>query len=41
LLRAPAATTLAKISGVCAILGEGGLWNHLCGITRRKTSVTL
>jgi hypothetical protein len=26
---------------VCAILGEGGLWNHLCGITRRKTSVTL
>jgi hypothetical protein len=26
---------------VCAILGDGGVWHHLCGITRRKTSVTL
>jgi hypothetical protein len=32
---------LVRASWVCAILGEGGLWNHLWGITTRKTSVTL
>jgi hypothetical protein len=32
---------LVIITWVCAILGDGGLWHHLYGITRRKTSVTL
>jgi hypothetical protein len=32
---------MAPTSWVCAILGERGLWNHLRGITRRETSVTM
>jgi hypothetical protein len=32
---------LVKITWVCAILDEGGLWNHPRGMTRREASVTM
>jgi hypothetical protein len=32
---------IATTSWVCAILGEGGVWNHRRGITRREAPVTM
>jgi hypothetical protein len=32
---------VVKGHGVCAMLDERGLWDHLRGIIRRETSVTM